>query len=405
MQKEVFSGLKVLDFGWIIAGPMLVKYLSEHGAEVVHVETSRKHGDVLRSTPPFKDSKPGPDRSAYFIQYHANQYGLSVNLSYPEGIDIIKRLVAWADVVTENFAPGVMERLGLGYEELKKINPDIIMFRSSQLGQTGPRASMPGTGNQLTALSGFSHLSGWRDKEPALLYGGFTDCGAARLGAAALIAALLYRHKTGKGQCLDLSQYEAGVSFIAPLYLDYAVNGRVACREGNRCSYAAPHAIYPCKGEDRWCAISIFADEEWRKFCQVTGNPGWLENPKFSTLCDRKENEDELDRLVAAWTVDFTAEELMQKLQNAGISAGVAQNCRDLLEDPQLKHYNFYWAVEHPVLGKHRYDSQAFRLSRTPRKLRFPAPRIGEHNEHICTRILGMSDEEFVGLVSKGVLE
>ena len=404
IQKEIFKGLKILDFTWVVAGPWLVSYFAEHGAEVVHIESSEKHPDLARRTPPYKDGVPGIDNSAYFAQYHCNQYGLTLDITHPIAMEIIEKLVKWADVVTENFTAGFMERIGLGYEDLKKIKPDIIMLRQSQLGQTGPHRFMSGTGNQLTGLAGMSHLCGWPDGEPAVIYGGFTDYAGARLGAAALVAALINRHRTGKGQCLDVSQLEtSGYSISVPL-LDYFSNNRVAERMGNRSPRACPHGVYPCKGEDKWCAITIFTESEWHSFCQASGNSQWQEIAKFSSISNRMKHEDELNELVAKWTAQFSAREVMEKLQEAGVRAGIVQNSEDMHNDPQLKSYDFYWEMDHPVIGKHRCDSHAFTLSKTPRKLKAPAPSIGEHNYFVCNEILGLPDDKFVELIENNVL-
>lgn len=401
---EVFQGLKVLDLGWAIAVPWMVKYLADHGAEVIHIE-SKTHPDIIRAAPPFKENIVGIDRSAYFANYHNNKYSLSLNLNHPRSRVVIERLIKWADVLVENFTPGVMKRWGLNYEEVKKIKPDIIMLSQSQFGQTGPLSVMPGTGIQLTAYTGFSFLTGWEDREPSILYGGYTDCAAARFGAIALISALLYRRRTGKGMYIDLSQYEAGLHLLSPLLLDFQASGRIAKRQGNRHPFACPHNIYPCKGDDNWIAITVFTDEEWQGLCQEMGSPEWTKEERFSTFTRRKENEEELDRLIGEWTRNFTPQELMDKLQRAGVPAGVVQKCEDLYNDPQLQHREYFWEMEHPVIGKFKAESHAFQLSKTPRKLKMPAPLIGQHNEYICIQILGMSDEEFVELLNEGVFD
>jgi len=405
MSKDVFYGLKILDLGWIVAVPWTCKYFADHGAEVIRVE-SKVHPDMLRTTAPYKDGKPGLDNAAYFVNYNNNEYGLSINLKDPNGVEIIKKLVAsWADIVVENYSPGVMKRWGLDYDELKKIKNNIIMFSSSQMGQTGPQAHQSGTGNQMTALAGFSHVTGWPDLIPSLPYGAYTDCTPARLGAVAIIAALDYRNRTGEGQYIDMSQYEASIQSLTPTILDFVVNGRVAVRRGNYSSRAAPHNVYPCKGEDRWCAIAVYTEKEWECLCGVIGELPWVKDPKFATLLSRKNNEDELDMLIAEWTTKLPAEEIMIRLQSVGVPAGVVQNCRDLSLDPQLKTRQYFWEVDHPVMGKNKFESEAFELPDSPRRMRMPAPLIGQHNEYICTKILGMSDMEFVKLLNQGVFE
>ncbi len=297
-----------------------------------------------------------------------------------------------------------MKRMGLGYEELKKIKPDIIMLSACMQGQTGPHANHPGLGNHLSALAGFNQITGWPDGEPKGV-GIYTDAIGPHYAISILLAALDYRRRTGKGQYIDLSQHEASVHFMTPLILDYVVNQRVANRIGNRHSGAAPHGAYRCRGEDRWCAIAVFTDEEWQNFGKVIGEAALTTDPKFNTLPARKENEDELDRLVEEWTINRSPEEVMSLMQAAGVAAGVVQTGEDLLvRDPQLKHRHFFWEFDHPEIGKHRIGGLSFMLSKSPFEVR-RAPLLGEHNEYLLKEILGMSDEEIVELVIEGVSE
>lgn len=404
MRRQAFEGIKVVDFGWVGTIPFAVKYLADHGAEVIRIESSIRV-DTIRVTPPYKDNIPGVNRSAFFANYNNNKYGITLNLNHPRGVEVAKRIVAWADIVAEGYLPGAMARRGLGYENLRAIKPDIIMLSSCNQGQTGPFASMPGFGTQLSALAGLTYITGWADEEPAVVYAGPSDVIAARAGAIALIAALDYRRRTGKGQYIDMSQLEASVHLLAPLILDFTINGRIANRMGNRCSYAVPHGVYPCKGRDRWCAIAIFTDEEWQAFCQTAGNQTWTKDPRFSTILRRVENEEELDRRVAGWTSSFTAEELMVMLQSAGVAAGIVETCEDFHNDPQIRHRHHLWELKHPEIGRHTYEGPGFTLSKTPCELRMPAPCLGQHNEYVCTKLLGMSDEEFIELLQEGVFE
>jgi benzylsuccinate CoA-transferase BbsF subunit len=404
MGKEVFEGLKVLDFTWAVAGPWTVKYLADHGATVIHLE-SMKHLDILRTAPPIKGDKPNVNNSFYWANYHNSKLGFRINLKHPQAGKFTAKLISWADVLVENFTPGVMKKWGLSYEEVKRIKPDIVMVSQSQFGQTGPLATMPGTGNQLTAYSSFNYLTGWPDREPCVLYGGFTDCPAARFAAVALIVALLRRQSTGKGMYIDLSQYESGLHLLSPLFLDLQVNGRIALRDGNKLSYAVPHGIYPCFGNDNWCAIAVFNDKQWAGLCKAIGTPAWTKHLKFSTFLKRKKNEKELDRLISQWTANQTPKEAMQKLQKEGVPAGMVQKCEDLYNDPQLKHRGYFEKVEHPVLGESFFESQAFKLSRSPKKFKRPAPLMGEHTEYVCREILQLSDDEFAKLKNEGLFE
>lgn len=395
--------LKVIDFTWNITGPLTVKALADYGAEVIRIE-GRRRPDLARLQRPFKDDIAGVNRSGLFNQWSTGRLGVALDLAHPRGVEIAKRFVAWADVVVESFAGGSMARMGLGYDELRKVKPDIIMLSTCMQGQTGPHANHPGYGFFLTPLSGFTQISGWPDREPIWL-GPYTDYVGPPLHTLAILAALDYRRRTGKGQYLDMSQYETAVHFMAPLLLDCAVNGRVADRMGNQHVSAAPHGVYRCQGEDRWCAIAIFADEEWRSFRAVIGNPAWAEDARFSSLLARKEDEEELDRLVTQWTVDYSAENVMALMQAGGIAAGVVENAEDLMEkDPQLRHRRFFRELDHPEMGKYRAAGPAYELSALASEVR-SAPLLGEDNEYALKEILGMSDDEIAELVVEGVLE
>ncbi|MDO8491721.1 MAG: CoA transferase, partial [Dehalococcoidia bacterium] len=252
MTKQALEGVKVIDLTWVLVGPTTSMYLADYGATVVHVESSIWM-DILRQGPPFKDGVVGLNRSGWFNNYNRNKLGMTLNLKHPQGVEVFKKMVAWADVVVENFAAGVMVRMGLGYQDLARIKPDIIMLSTCMQGQTGPHATHPGYGVQMASLAGISQFMGWPDREPAIIYGAYTDSIVPRFAASAIVAALDYRRRTGKGQHLDLSQFETSLSFVAPAILDYTVNEKEGQRMGNRCVYAAPHGAYPCRGHDRWC--------------------------------------------------------------------------------------------------------------------------------------------------------
>lgn len=404
-KRNVFSGLKVVAFCWAVVGPLSMKYLADWGATVIRIETSRRPCTTRTSTP-YKDNKPGLNRSGYFNHFNANILSLALNMEHPKAIGVAKRLVARADVVMENFTPGVIERWGLGYEELKKLKPDIIMVRQSGFGSWGPYAQQPAFGMILAAMAGLPNFIGWPDGGP-LPFGipAYTDCISPRFATAALIAALNYRNKTGRGQLLDLSQFETALYFIMPAILDYEANGREPERIGNSCPYAAPHGVYPCKGDDRWCTIAVSSDEQWANLCQAMGKTEYITDPRFNTLANRKKHEEELNQLVSSWTVNLTPEEVMNRLQSAGVPAGVVQNAADVYNDPQLRQRNLFWSLEHAEMGKFTHLGQGFILSKTPAQAWRPSPQLGEHTEYICTKILGMSDEEFVELVNAGVFE
>ncbi len=405
MTKQALEGLKVGDFTWYIAGPSIPMWLAHHGATVIRIE-SMTRPDEMRGIEPFKDSKPGVNLSGGYANYNSNKYGMLLNLNNPAGLSIGKKIAAWADIVVENFTPGTMERKwGLGYDGLRKIRPDIIMVSASTQGQTGPEARQAGFGLELASRCGFTNFVGWPDREAVGVGYPYTDTTAPPLAVIAIMAALEYRQRTGKGQHIDLSQLETGVMHLAPALLDYTANGREGVRMGNRHPSAAPHGVYRCQGNERWCAISVFKDSEWESFCKTIGQRNLAANVKFATLLDRKKNEDELDELVENWTKNLPAEEVMKKLQAAGVASGVVENGKDLIEDPQLKHRHHFWYLDHPEMGSCAYDGPPFHLSETPAELHMPAPLLGQHTEHVCTQILGMSDEEFIGFLSEGAFE
>jgi len=403
MTKQIFEGLRVADFCWAAAGPQVGRELAEHGATVIRVESHRRL-DILRSSPPFKDSIPTFNRSAFFTQYNANKYGISLDLGNPRAREVTRRLISWADIVGESMGPGAMAKLGLDYESCRKINPQIIYFSTCMLGQYGPHRDFRGVGTHVNALGGFCAVTGWPDSEPTQIFTAYSDYISPWYTLIAVMGALLRRRKTGVGMYMEQSQLEAAVSFLGPHVLDYAVNHNLLNRRGNRDRYMSPHGVYPCRGSDRWVALAVTSDEDWQRLCHVMGNPEWTKDPRYDSVVGRKENEDEVDRLIGDWTKDFLPEQVLAMLQGAGIAAGVVQTGDDLLGDPQLKHREHYHALNHPVIGSHSYHAPAYRLSQTPCVIDKPAPCVGEHNQYVYKDILGFSDDEIADMLVNGVI-
>lgn len=401
--NPAFEGLNVLDFSRLIAGPLLTEYLAAHGATVARIE-SQSAPCFLRSSHPYKDAKPGINRSGYFAAFNANKYSIALNLSHPRAGEIVKRMVAWSDVVVENFTPGRMTKWGWSYQDLSKIKPDLIMLSTSNRGGTGPRAAEPGLGYSLVGLSGFTTMTGWPDREPCQPFGAITDFVAPYLGAIALIAALDHHQRTGKGQYIDISQYECGLYTMSPLLMNYLVNGVEPARLGNRSPYYAPQGAYPCRGEDSWCVISVENDGQWSSLCRIINKPELVDDPSFSSLELRKKNEDDLDRVLTQWTRKRAARKVMEILQAAGIPCGMVQNPADILDDVQLAYRNFFQTLEHPEIGPHKYQMPPFRLSSTPARLNKPAPCFQQDSEYFYTKVLGLSDREFVEYLKEGAL-
>jgi len=403
MTNKALEGIKVAALIQGITGPFTAATLASYGAQVLRIE-SRTRIEWHRQAGPFIGDVSLPDRSVLYHFINPGTYGITINLKHPRAMEVMTRIIKWADVVIENFAGGVMARMGLGYEDLKKVKPDIIMLSAGIYGQTGPYAEVPGYGGTLTALTGLPYITGFPDQMPQFPAQAVTDFIAPRANVLAIVAALDYRRKTGKGQYIDAAQMESAIPLLTPLLLQYEADGKEAERMGNRSTYAAPHGVYRCKGDNRWCAITVFNDEEWGKFCQAIGKPAWTESTEFTTLMGRLKNVDKLDRLVEEWTMNHSPEDVASLMQSVGVAAGVVQGGQDLDSDPQLKHRHFYWKLEHPEVGNFTYSGMPSRLSKTPYETK-RAPMLGEHNEYVYTQLLGMSDEEFVELMADGVFE
>lgn len=401
MSNKALEGVKVADFGWVLVSPLITKTLADFGATTISVE-SIKSPSLSRLGTPFKDNKPGVDRAGHFAYCAPNKYSISLDMRTEGGMEIARKLVAWSDVVSENRRAGVMKAMGLDYEQLCKIKSDIIMVSSSNQGQTGPYAAQPGLGLHLIGLGGFNNFVGRPDEEAITLSVAYTDYLTPPLAVATIAAALDHRDKTGEGQFFDISQLEAGLHFLATPLLDYFANGNEPEKMGNACEYAAPHGIYRCKGDDRWCAIAVTGDQEWADFCRAIGRLEWMQDPRFATLRNRKANEEELNRGVEEWTRQLPAEEVMRTLQESDVPAGVVNTARDVYEDPQLWHREFFWKMNHNEMGEFTHLGEPAILSETPATPQIPAPCLGEHTEYICKQLLGMGDEEFVEYMVAG---
>lgn len=410
-----FEGLRVLDMSWVGVGPITMKYLADHGAEVIRVESVIRP-DPARSVPPFKDGKPGFNRSQFPANFNTGKYGLGLNMTKPEARDLIRRIVReWKPtILAESFTPRAMRGWGLDYPSIRKLKDDIIYYSTCQQGQTGPHSSYGGYGNMAASLAGFYHVTGWPDLEPAGVYGAYTDFVNPPNGAAAVIAALDHLRRTGTGQHLDLSQYECAVHYLAPAILDYQLTGRVMTRSGNRDPQFAPHNVYACKPEEKrilnptgesWCAIVVTNDQEWTGLQRAMGNPERTSDARFASSAGRKKHEPDLDQVVGAWTAGLDRYDVMKRLQAEGVPAGVVQKASDLWEDPQLKHMNFYTWLEHNECGPMPYDHVQFDLSRTPGRLAWAAPTVGQHNEHVLREMIGVPEDEFAELIANEVLE
>ena len=391
MTDPVLKGIRILDFSWVLAGPYATRLLADFGAEVIKVQ-------------PLMPEAGDKFSRGYYNTWNRNKLGITLNLASPEGIALAKKLVAVSDAVVENFTPRVMANWGLDYESLKEIKPDIIMLSLSTMGSSGPWRDYAGFGPTVQAFSGITRLTSFPGKPPPGLGTAYADHIAGLLACLALLSALEYRRRTGEGQYIDVSQVEAMASLLGDAILDYQIEGREVEAVGNSSTGAAPHGVYRCQGDDRWCAIAVFTDDEWQGFKRALDNPPWAGDKRFATLNGRLENKARLDRLVEEWTKKHTAEEAMALLQKQGVAAGVVQSAGDLAQDPQLNERGFFIELDHPELGKTVSDATPIRLSETPAKYSRAAPLLGQDNENVYGELLGLSETELGRLKKQGVI-
>src|SRR5262245_32646977 len=322
VMTSLFAGTTILEFGGGAAGPIATRYFADHGATVIRVE-SRQRPDFLRTLRLTPTSPGGLDGAHHFAVLNANKLSVALNLSRPEGIDVARRLALRVDAVAENFAPGAMAKWGLDYASLVKGRPDLVMISTCLNGQTGPERHYPGFGGQGSALAGFNYLTGWPDREPVGPFGTITDSLSPRFAALLLASALLHRARTGEGQHIDLAQVEGGIVCLAETIVTYTANGEVLGRMGNRSRHAAPHGVFPSAGQagvdDRWVAIAVHDDDDWRRLVDALGAPAWAADPALATLEGRQTRLDDLERHLAEWTRGQPARAVAERLQAAGI--------------------------------------------------------------------------------------
>ena len=398
MSRTALEGIMIISLGTGVVVPDATKMLGELGANVIKFE-STDNPDFVRTLGP-KNTVAG------FNETNRNKRSFGVNLKSDKGRDLAKRLIKMSDVVVENFRGGVVKSLGLDYESLRQLKPDIIYVSSQGFGGGGPHSAYPCYGPMLSAASGM--LSIWKqpdDPYPAGSNSPLPDHMASKHVAIAVLAALDYKRRTGKGQFIDLAQTEVAAALIGEHYLDYTMNKREPQAVGNYCPYAAPHGCYPCQGQDNWVAISVFTNEEWRSFGKALGDPAWTKDPKFADIPGRLKNVDELDKLVLEWTSDHWAKEIMEMLQSAGVAAGVVQRAPDTMEDPQLLFEHALVELDHAEVGKRLYNNIPFHMSETPPLPSSTAPLLGQHTDEICRELLKMSAGEIEKLKAEKILE
>ena len=392
------DGVRVLDFTWVVAGPVATRILGDHGAQVVKVER--------KDPPPMGNRKLGLQ-----CDLHRSKLSVALNMQHPRGVELARRLAAMSDIVMDNFSARVMRTWGMDYESLKSVKPDIICISMSGLGHTGPRSSYVSYGPTLQALTGYTQLMAEPDGTPAGYGYSYADMCGGYSGALAALVALWHRRRTGQGQFVDLSQFEAVASVIGPALLDISVNGRTQSPPGYNSQEgpAAPHGVYKCRAldgdDDRWVAISVGTGPEWRRFVTAIGSPEWASDTKFRTLYLRMQNSAELDANVSRWTAEHSAEDAMAILQRAGIAAGVVENGVDLCaRDPQLKERGFWPEVSTKKGVTTHVTGIPFKLSGGSGEVRTIAPEVGEDFDYVLGELLGLGKAERDELVAEGAV-
>lgn len=399
-------GVRVVECTVGMAGPWIGRFMAYCGAEVIKLE-SHARPDVTRLYVPPRRPELGVQSqlSPWLTDWNAGKRCVALDLTRPEAVELAKRLVARSDVVVENYSAGVMEKLGLGYEALRAVKPDIVMFSSCGFGDSGPCRRYVTWGPNIEAVSGLAALSGFPHREAAITQYAHPDAASALHGLFAVLCALDYRRRTGLGQYVNLSQYETTVSGAGHAIMERLNGGPNPDRMGNRSLEAAPHGCYRCRGDDRWCAIAV-AENRWRDFCALTGHPEWTEEARFATLQSRLLHVDALDRRVEEWTSQRDAYAVMNLLQENGIAAGVVQNVENLMrDDRQLAARRFFEEVEHAKLGRVTTTGIPLGLTGTPGRTGRAGVSVGEDNDYVFGEILAMSADEIRAAIACGAIE
>jgi crotonobetainyl-CoA:carnitine CoA-transferase CaiB-like acyl-CoA transferase len=391
------AGVRILDLFWVLAGPGGTRMLADYGAEVIRVESTTRL-DTLRLIPPYQFSNPHPEGAGGFQSANANKLGITLDLSRDEAREIVFGLVRWADVVTESFAAGVIDRYGLGWETLRELKPELVMVSSCLLGQTGPWRELTGFGNLAASVTGFQLLASWPERPPAGPYGAYTDFINVRYNALCILAALEHRDRTGEGQYIDQAQAEAALHFLAPAFLDYTANGRLPEPAGNADPHLHPHGVFPCAceaGEEAWIAIAVRDDRDWRGLCEVLGRPD---------LVDRRGEREVIDAELAAWTSVREAADVEALLQRRGVPAHVVLDTPGLFACPQLQQRGHYVEIGHEIYQTTTIESSRLRLSHSPSRVPERALSFGRDNRHVLESVLGYTPERIAELAARGVL-
>jgi crotonobetainyl-CoA:carnitine CoA-transferase CaiB-like acyl-CoA transferase len=403
MNNQPLKGIRVADFGQIVAMPFTAQILGWLGAEVILVET--KHRLTTRAWPPFAEAEPGVNRSGGFNTINNTKLGCTLNLREPQGMELAKRLISISDIVAENYSTGTMERMGIGYQDMQRLRPDVIYLSLGAFGRTGPMKDLAGFHSVINLFSGLAAVTGHTGSHPRILGGIFPDPFSGCYCVLSILEALYHRANTGEGQYIEVAMTEALATLLPEAVMEYSLNGKEAERVGNKHKDKSPHDIFRCKGNQRWVAISVDGSSQWQTLCLIMEHPEWRQDPRFAGDDNRQKNQDQLNPLIEAWTLSKTPEEVAGLLQSAGVAATPVMDSDEVLADPHMIERGFVTQVEHQETGSRPMGTVSWAIDgERPSNFR-PAPLLGEHNQYVFCDLLGLSEEEVNGLVESGVIE
>jgi crotonobetainyl-CoA:carnitine CoA-transferase CaiB-like acyl-CoA transferase len=399
------AGVKVADFGWVWAGPHATLMLAHMGADVVKIESAARMDLLRRSGSWAQGMDKGPNRHGQFNQLAQGKRSVTLNLAHPEGLALARKLAARADVVSSNFGTGVMERFGLGADDLHRLNPDLIVAAISGYGQSGPYRNYMGYGQAAVPLSGISSLTGYGAGRPAEVHIAYGDPTAGVYTAYAILAALVARERNGGGQAIDCSLWEALAASGFEGWMNDALGLPPLAPAGNRDPYWAPHDVFRCAGEEAWVSIAVADEAHWRALCSVMGRPALAGEPRFATMARRKENEEALNAFIAAWCAPLDKWDVTRRLQQAGVPAMPSLSHPELTADPHLTARGYFSTLPHPEVGAKHHPGPPWRFDRRPNGATGPAPLLGQHTGAVLSEWLGLGAADVAALRAMNAIE
>ena len=402
MTVQPLQGIRIADFGQIIAIPYTAQMLAWLGAEVILIETERRL--TTRIWPPFAEAEPGINRSGGFNLVNSSKMSCTLNLREPEGVDLAKQIISVSDVVLENYSSGTMERMGLGYQDVRGLRPDVVYLSLGAFGRTGPMKDLVGFHSVINLFSGLASVTGHKGSHPRIMGGLFPDAFSGCYCVLALLEALYHRAKTGEGQYIEVAMTEALATILPEAVMEYALDGTEPERVGNRHREKAPHNVFRCQGEENWVAISVDGDSQFQALAQAAGSPGWADDPRFATSEARLRHQDELDPLIENWTKGLQAPDVVERLQVVGVPAGPVLDSAQVLADPHMIDRGFVQSPDHPEVGPRPMGAFAWGVDGGRPGVARSAPLLGEHNRKVIQELLQVPDHEFKRLMEQGVI-